>query len=333
MLIDRYNRRMDYLRVSVTDKCNLRCVYCMPPQGIEILPHQEVLRNEEFIRLIQLFEKLGIKKIRFTGGEPLVRKGFLDIVSATREQFPNMELCLTSNGILLGDFLDDLRRIELRKINISLDTLSRERYRAITGHDRFDCVCRNIERALEYDFFDVKVNSVLFKESLEELDATLDYFKDKKVTLRFIEKMPFGKEGREHSFVESGRLIEHLQSKGTLVRSSTDDTAVAVMFTLNYKEKYSIKIGVIPPMTHKFCDRCNRLRLTCDGVLKTCLHSPKEADLKTPTRLGRGDDELIAVILKAINEKPREHRLDCAADGGDGCAAIISNRNMSRIGG
>lgn len=332
VLTDNYKRRLDYLRVSLTDKCNLRCIYCMPPDGIEALPHDEVLRNEEFIHLIKLFAGLGIRKIRFTGGEPLVRKGFLEIVSTTASLFPNLELCLTTNGILLDDVLDDIYRAGLKKLNISLDTMSRERYQAITGRDGFDRVISNIERALDYDGFELKVNAVLFDDSLNSLDDFLEYFKDKRLTLRFIEKMPFLTNERVHSDMTSEKLIDLLNTKGELLRIKDADTNVARMFTLFYKNKYHIKIGIIPPITHKFCSSCNRLRLTCDGFLKTCLYSMEEYDLKSLYRMDMGDDAIKNIILKAIKAKPLCHNLDGEHKIENNCSAITS-RAMSRIGG
>jgi len=332
MLTDSYNRRLDYLRVSVTDKCNLRCVYCMPPGGLEFLSHDEVLRIEEFVRLIGVFARLGVRKVRFTGGEPLVRKGFMMIVEQTRQDHPDMELCLTTNGILLDEVLDDLERHGLRKLNISLDTMSAERYRVITGRDEFDRVISNITRAIGRRFFDVKINMVLHEESLDELDEFIAFFAGKNITLRFIERMPFGDDYEASRFVPSDRLLEHLRARGNLVRSCNDDTNVAMMYEL--AGPYGrIRVGVIPPMTHKFCSRCNRLRLTCDGMLKTCLHSPLEFDLKTVLRRGDANGPVEAVIVDAIRAKPEAHRLGNPLDVGDGCMAIVRNRQMSRTGG
>lgn len=332
MLTDTFNRRLDYLRVSVTDKCNLRCVYCMPPGGVEFLPHDEVLRIEEFVRLIGIFAGLGVRKVRFTGGEPLVRKGFMGIVEQVRRNHPEMDLCLTTNGILLDKVIEDLRRFGVRKLNISLDTMSAERYRAITGRDEFDRVIGNIVKALESRFFDLKINMVLHEESLVELDDFLRFFAGKDVTLRFIERMPFGDEYDASRFVPSDRLVECLLARGELVRSREGDTSVARMYDLR-GEFGNIRIGVIPPMTHKFCSRCNRLRLTCDGMLKTCLHSPVEFDLKTALRENEDDGPLTDVIIAAVHSKPEAHRLENPVEAGDGCMAIVRNRQMSRTGG
>ncbi len=332
MLTDSFNRRLDYLRVSVTDKCNLRCIYCMPPGGVEFLPHDEVLRIEEFVRLIGVFARFGVRKVRFTGGEPLVRKGFMGIVEQVRRNHPDMDLCLSTNGILLDEALDGLRQFGVRKLNISLDTMSAERYRAITGRDEFDRVIGNIVRAIESRFFDLKINMVLYEESLIEMDDFIKFFAGRNVTLRFIERMPFGDDYDASRFVSSDRLVEYLRSRGDLTRNHYKDTSVAQMYNFRGMSG-DIRIGVIPPMTHKFCSRCNRLRLTCDGMLKTCLHSPVEFDLKTVLRESEDDERLNDIIVAAVHSKPEAHRLGDPLDVGDGCMAIVRNRLMSRTGG
>jgi GTP 3',8-cyclase len=329
MLIDKYLRKLDYLRVSITDKCNLRCNYCMP-QGTALLEHDEVLRNEEFVYIISLFAKLGAQKVRFTGGEPLVRKGFIDIVSGTREACPDLELCLTTNGILLDEVLNDLKALNVKKLNISLDTLSRDKFTEITGKDYFDRVITNIENALNQNFFEIKINSVLHEEILNGLENFLDYFKDKNVTLRFIEKMPFALTDKKQ--ITYNDLLIELDKNGKTFRNDSEDTKVAFMYDYKYKNKYDMKIGIIPPVSHNFCSGCNRLRLTCDGFLRTCLLSSKEYDLKSAFRMNMGDEAVEKIIRKAIGEKPKAHSLECS-NPDDICSSLNSTRNMSKIGG
>lgn len=332
MLTDSYSRKLDYLRVSITDKCNLRCVYCMPAEGVEFLKHDEVLRNEEFVRLIELFASLGIRKVRFTGGEPLVRKRFIDIIAGTREACPDLELCLTTNGILLDEVLADLKNYNVKKINISLDTLSQQEFIKITGRDYFKSVISNIEKAISMNFFDVKINSVLREEILNELDDFLDYFKEKNVILRFIEKMPFSPEKNAGVLFTLNDFVAELVKRGELTRSNGLDTRVAIMYNFKYRNKFNIKIGVIPPMSHNFCANCNRLRLTCDGYLRTCLLSNKEYDLKSAYRMDMGDEALKEIILHAVGEKPKAHNIECTMPD-NVCSSIISKRTMSGIGG
>lgn len=332
MLTDTFNRKLDYLRVSVTDKCNLRCSYCIPPAGVEYLSHDNVLRNEEFLRFIELFVKLGVKKIRFTGGEPFVRKGFIDILRETRESFPDVALCITTNGVLLEKHLDDLQRLDVRQLNVSLDTVRKGRYAAITGCDVFDEVQRGIRSALERDFFNLKINAVLLPELLDEMDEYLDFFKGDDITLRFIERMPFVKDGVGHTFLSSDSFIDLLKQKGSIVRNERTDTNVAMMFEYNYSDRYPLRIGVIPALTHKFCSRCNRLRLTCDGRIRTCLLSNLEYDIKTPHRMDMGDEAILKIIETAVREKPMEHGIECSGEG-DGCVSLQNTRAMLKIGG
>jgi GTP 3',8-cyclase len=303
----------------------------MPSEGVELLNHDAVLRNEEFVHLIKIFADLGIVKVRFTGGEPLVRKGFMDIIAWTREACPQLELCLTTNGILLDSVLDDLKKYNVRKLNISLDTLSRDEFIKITGKDYFSKVISNIEKAVGCDFFEVKINCVLREEIFTELNDFLNYFKDKNITVRFIERMPFSHDNINQQ-VPSGELYSRLEKLGQLRRSSRSDTRVAVMYNLKYNNKYDIKIGIIPPMSHNFCASCNRVRLTCDGYLRTCLLSNNEYDLKSAYRMDMGDEAIKEIILNAVHEKPRAHNIDCNTPDFT-CTSLITKRTMSKIGG
>ncbi len=330
MLTDNFLRKHDYLRVSVTDKCNLRCRYCMPPNGVVPLSHDEVLRNEEFVRFIALFARMGVRKFRFTGGEPLIRKGFVDIVRHTREQLPDVELCLTSNGTLLANHIDDLLEHRVLNLNISLDTLSPERFAHITGRNLLDRVLRNIDAVLDRGNFNCKINVVLFRETLDELDAFLDYFRDRPVTIRFIEMMPFTEEFSRDDFISFERLRNELEARGRLERNQATDTNVAMMYKLRYRGRYPISIGIIPPVTRKFCSSCNRLRLTSDGRIRTCLHDGNSKDLKEAMRSGTSDDDLQKIIISAIREKRESHSIECCSMEA-GCGSVINC--MSKIGG
>lgn len=332
MLKDNFLRNHNYLRVSVTDKCNLRCRYCMPPEGVEFLPHDKILRNEDFARIIGLFIKMGINKVRFTGGEPLVRNGIIDIISASRRFSPDVELCLTTNGILLNEFSDDLQKHSVKRINISLDTLSRNRFHDLTGRDYFDTVIKNIEKMIGSDFFNIKINTVLFTHTLEELDDFLDYFMDKNITLRFIERMPVTEQDEMNSFVPSDELIKALESKGKLTPIIKEASDVAMRYDIEYKNR-KIKLGIIPPVTHKFCSSCNRLRITAEGNLRTCLYSNINYNLKEMLDRSASDNELIKYITSAIKEKQQGHNIECTADN-KGCRSISCGiKAMSKIGG
>ncbi len=332
MLKDKYFRNHDYLRVSITDKCNLRCRYCMPPQGIKFMSHGEILRNEEFVHLISVMINMGVKKVRFTGGEPLVRRDFNRIIEEIHRLYPETELCLTTNGVLLDENIDSLKRLGITKINISLDTLSPSRFEELTGRNSFHDVINGIEKTLSHSCFDVKINAVLLKNTIDELDSFLDYFTGKDVTLRFIERMPVTEEDGFNEFIPSDTLVEKLATMGELTHVSPGDKGVAVRYDLLYKGKM-IRLGVIPPMTHKFCSTCNRLRITSDGHLKTCLHSDRSYDLKGLLRNGASDSEIMETISAAVKEKWEGHRMECNSDNG-GCRAIHSEiTSMSSVGG
>jgi len=326
MLVDNFKREHDYLRVSVTDRCNLRCTYCMPSEAFEALSHNEVLRNEEFVELISVFVSMGVKKIRFTGGEPLVRKGFIDILRRTKDIDPKLQLALTTNGVLLGDYLDDLADIGVKKINISLDTLSKERFARLTRRDFLSDVLANIEKTLNYAVFEIKLNVVLLQETLGEIDTFIDYCLKRDIILRFIERMPFQMENGGDAFISSDILLGKLAERGELIRMESEDSSVALYYDLLIPDKGTVRIGVIPPMSHKFCTACNRLRITANGLFKTCLLSSNEYNIKTVIRGGATRDELQNIIINALTEKNAEHLLD------HGHTAPAS-KMMSRIGG
>ena len=304
----------------------------MPPEGVKFVTHDEVLRNEEFVKLIDIFIRMGIKKIRFTGGEPLIRKGFFDIISANVKMHPEIDLCLTTNGTLLEEHIADLKKYNVKKLNISLDTMSREKFHSLTGADHFNTVINNIERSLSSGFFDIKINGVLLKGTLEEIDDFLDYFADKNITLRFIERMPVTEQDEFNEFIPSDKLIRLLGSKGELIRKNGDDTGVSLRYDLKYKNR-NIRIGVIPPVTHRFCATCSRLRITADGNFKTCLHSSTLYNLKHLLRNKADETDIIEYIFSAIKEKEEGHNIKCTADN-TGCRSITSGiKSMSNIGG
>ncbi|MCL2026519.1 MAG: GTP 3',8-cyclase MoaA [Leptospirales bacterium] len=326
MLVDNFKREHDYLRVSVTDRCNLRCTYCIPNETFESLNHNEILRNEEFVELISIFVSMGVKKIRFTGGEPLVRKGFTDILRHTKDIDPELKLAVTTNGVILGNYLDEFRDIGIEKINISLDTLSKERFARLTRRDFLPDVLANIEKALNYAAFEIKLNVVLLKGTLNEIDAFINYCLKRDIVLRFIERMPFQAENDGDAFISSDILLDELAKRGELIRVKSKDTAVALYYDLLIPNKGTVHIGVIPTMSHKFCTACNRLRITANGLFKTCLLSSNEYNIKTVMRSGAARDELQNIITNALAQKGAEHLLDYKH-------ITPVNRMMSRIGG
>lgn len=306
MLMDNHNRVIDYMRVSITDLCNLRCVYCRPPEGVSLVSHDEILRYEEILTIVQVARDMGIRKIRITGGEPLVRRGVLDFVSRLTS-IPGIEdVGITTNGVLLGALARDLRAAGLTRINTSLDSLRRETFRAITGSDLLDKVLTGIDAAIDAGFSPVKINVVLL-QGFNEADIP-DFARltlDRPVDVRFIERMPFGAEPVERppdpfSALKALEIIRReVGELRPLERASLDGPAT--MFMLPAARG---RIGVIDPVTGHFCGNCNRLRLTARGTLRPCLLSATEIDLRSCLRNGAPYEKLAEIIRMAVLAKP-----------------------------
>jgi cyclic pyranopterin phosphate synthase len=310
-LLDNHHRIVNYLRLSVTDRCNLRCVYCMPEEGIPFMPHREILTYEEMLRLVELCILQGIRKVRLTGGEPLVRKGFIAFVQRLCKTEGLEEITLTTNGVFLKDFARALRDCGICRINVSMDTLKPDRFRLITRRDDYDRVHEGIEEAERVGFNPIKLNVVAMRGIND--DEILDFARltrEKPYHVRFIELMPVGSENGFWSaerFVPSKEVFDRIQRLGSLTpvgRSSLDGPA----------ERYTLdgargEIGFISALSHHFCANCNRLRLTADGHLRGCLFSEEETDLKTPLREGRRDGYILDLIRHSLEEKPANHGL------------------------
>jgi cyclic pyranopterin phosphate synthase len=308
-LTDPYDRRLNYLRLSLTDRCNLRCLYCMPPEGAVKLRHQDILTYEEILRLAAIAVSLGVTKIRLTGGEPLVRKGIHEFLPHLTALVGLKEVSFTTNGILLKERLNDLKAWGIKRLNISLDTLNREKYRKITGYDGLEQTLESIEAARRAGFQPVKINVVVL-EGIND-DELLDFAKLSLNTpyhIRFIEYMPVGVTRTNPTLrhVPNARIKDKLSQIGRLVevpRRPQDGPAERFKF-----ENAPGEIGFISPLSHAFCHLCNRLRLTANGHLKPCLLSPEEEDLMGPMRQGASDEDLAQIFLKAAFNKPRSHQ-------------------------
>jgi len=314
-LVDPYGRVIDYLRVSITDLCNLRCVYCRPPQGVDLIPHDEILRYEEILTIVRVAAEMGVRKIRITGGEPLVRRGVLEFLSKLHEMEAIEDIGLTTNGTLLPLMAQDLRNAGLTRLNISLDSLRRETFKAITGGDNLDNVLDGIQSALKAGFSPVKINVVLLQGINEEdIPAFARLTLNNPTDVRFIERMPFGTElvpGSPHSF-SAAKALEIIQGEfGELLpmeRNSLDGPAT--MFRVPGARG---RIGIIDPITGHFCGTCNRLRLTARGTLRPCLLGNREIDIKNPLRRGVSDEELSKIIRTAVLAKPVGNQSKIAA--------------------
>lgn len=306
VLLDHYQRVIDYLRVSITDLCNLRCVYCRPPEGVKLIPHDEILRYEEILAIVRVAAEMGIRKVRITGGEPLVRRGVVEFVSRLHELEALEDIGLTTNGILLASMVEDLRHTGLTRLNISLDSLRRDTFKAITGADRLDDVLAGIRSALTAGFSAVKINVVLLQGINEQdVPAFARLTMDNPLDVRFIERMPFGtdSERRSPDSFSALQALEIIRTEfGELLpmeRTSLDGPAT--MFKLAGAQG---RIGIIDPITGHFCGTCNRLRLTARGTLRPCLLGNSEIDIKTPLRKGASDKELAEIIQDAVLAKP-----------------------------
>jgi cyclic pyranopterin phosphate synthase len=308
-LVDSCNRHLTYLRISITDRCNLRCAYCLPCEDIPRLAHEEVLRYEEILRIVRVGVRLGISKIRVTGGEPLVRKGVIGFLSELARIPQIRDLSLTTNGVLLREQLEALKSAGVSRVNISLDTLKPKRYRHITGVDAFPAVWEGIQAAQALGFHPIKLNVVALRgvnddELVDLARLSLEF----PFHVRFIEFMPIGQSRIQR---RPPLLIPDIQKRigvlGKLVpveRSEMDGPAHRHRF-----EGAPGEIGFIPAISHQFCRRCNRLRLTASGQLRPCLLSDRQENLKGPLRRGCSDADLAEIFLNATRHKPSDHNL------------------------
>ena len=328
MLLDPFNRRLNYLRISLTDRCNLRCLYCMPEGGVPKLAHEDILSYEEFLRLARLSVRLGIEKIRLTGGEPLARKGVIPFISELARIPGIKDISLTTNGVLLAEQAQVIWEAGIRRINISLDSLDPGRYARITRQDLFHQVWQGILAAEAVGFQPIKINVVALKGINEdEIPAFGRLSLEKPFHIRFIEFMPVGPETgcQAERYLPGDQILTRLQALGALEPLNGQGLDGPAR-----RWKYSGargEIGLISPISHHFCPSCNRLRLTADGKLRTCIFSDDETDLREALRQGATDAQLEDIIQQAIARKPKEHPHQLSPVPGR------CRREMSKIGG
>lgn len=311
---DRFGRNITYLRISVTDLCNLRCKYCMPESGVKSLCHSDILSIEEIVEIVRIASKNGIKKIRLTGGEPLVRRGFINLCKQISEINEIEDIAITTNGVYLKEMADELFENKVRRINFSLDTLIKEKYNDMTRRNDFDKTMESLFYAIKKGF-KVKINVVLiggFND--DEIQDFVNLANDYDLEVRFIELMQIGETANwsKDKFVSNKIVLEkvpELEFDGV--------SGVAKIYKIKGQKG---RIGLISPISCSFCEDCNRIRLTSDGKLKPCLHSKDEINLK-----GLSGEELEEVFKRGIFEKPEKHHLE------DGKSE--SARDMNKIGG
>ncbi len=330
-LVDQYARTISYLRLSITDRCNLRCLYCMPSSSLAKCA--DLLSFEELLRIVGLAVGMGMNKLRLTGGEPLVRNGVMDFIRSLAGIKGLEDIRLTTNGVLLYKKAAELYGAGIRNINISLDSMKPERFCSITGSDLFDQVWQGIQTACDVGF-NVKLNVVAMKGIND--DEFADFARlatQRAIQVRFIEFMPIGnKDSWDKSrFISADELKEMIATMGTLEPSPGSRLeGPARVYRLTTPEGKTGRIGFISPISHHFCDKCNRLRLTSEGRLRACLLHNHETDLKALLRQGGTDSDIQAAIQQTILNKPKGHILQDALAGPD---QINCQGQMSRIGG
>lgn len=325
-MLDKLNRKIDYLRISVIDRCNLRCVYCMPEEGIESIPHDEILTYDEILRICEIVSELGIRKIKITGGEPLVRKDIVNLIRDIKNIDKIEQVTLTTNGILLHEMLDDLYDAGIDAINISLDTLNKDNFKKITRRDGLEKVLMSIDKA--YDLgIRVKINCLAIRDfNLREIVEIASFAKDREIDVRFIELMPIGF-GKKYNQIDNDEILSILESRFGTFEIVTEKRGNG---PAKYYRNQNMKgcIGFISAISHEFCESCNRIRLTSSGFLKLCLHYNKGIDLKEPIRNGISDEDLKKLIHDTIWNKPISHKFGHASEEQD-----IELKNMVQIGG
>ena len=328
MLFDNHGRPISYLRLAVTDRCNLRCSYCMPEHGLEWLSREALLRYEEMLRLCRLLIGLGINKIRITGGEPFVRKDLMKFLTALSAIEGLQQINLTTNGVATGAFIPALKKLGIRSVNLSLDTLDRQRFFEITRRDELPIVLQTMETLLKHDF-QVKINAVIMQGKNDaDIIALAELSKDQPIDVRFIEEMPFN--GGDHEtiqpFWDQHRILETLRERWPDLKKIADPIASTAM---NYHQAgHKGNIGIIAAWTRSFCGTCNRIRITPQGVLKTCLYDHGVLNLREEMRSGKSDAQLTEKLLEAFGNR---HKDGWAAE--KESARLGIHESMAMIGG
>jgi len=306
LIIDRFGRTFNYLRLAVNEICNLRCIYCMPEAGIDFKPNYKILSKTEIFKLLQITTDLGVSKVRFTGGEPLLRKDILDIIKFTKNISTVKSIHLTTNGLLLASMLDELEDSGLTGVNISLDTLNSEKYKVISRRDSLSEVINSLNKAIEHNILKIKINVVAMRDFNDnELEDFINLTKKNKITVRFIELMPFDSHQiwKTGKFYKAKDIISDLKRKfENLIIDSGSSTEHHIFRVKGYKGK----IAIIPSYTRSLCGQCNRIRITADGNLLNCLYSQNEINLLTPLRNNCSDLEIKKIIKEGMYKKSKD---------------------------
>lgn len=318
-MLDKRGRNIDYLRISLTDRCNLRCVYCMPEDGIDKKYHEDILRFEEIEKIIDAAASLGVKKVRFTGGEPLILKDIEKLIAYTAAIPTITDIGITTNGILLAEQAEALQKAGLTRVNISLDTLDKKKFKEITRGGDIAKVFAGINKCMELGMFPVKLNAVLMRGfNDDEIDDFIELTNNYPIQVRFIELMPLGQGAIDYE--KKALPIDEVIAQHPQLVKIKDKSRVAQVYQLPGALG---SVGFISPVTCKFCKDCNRIRLTASGTIKPCLHSEEEINLRPYLN---DKAALAEVLMNSIYEKPAEHHLETDNKS-------RTNRMMFQIGG
>lgn len=305
MLVDKHGRAINYLRLAVTDRCNLRCFYCMPHEGIDFLPKTHLLSFEEMLRLISLLADMGVSKVRITGGEPFVRKELMDFLWKISDIKGIQKINLTTNGVLTAPYIPELKKLGISSINLSLDSLDRKRFFEMTRRDELPNVLKTFDAILENDI-PLKINSVMMAgKNEEDIFSLIELTRNNPIGVRFIEEMPFNGEGNKPEyFMSYTKIIETIKTKHPSLRKTLDE---ANSTSYNYKiDDYKGEVGVIAAFSRTFCGTCNRLRITPTGDFKTCLYDDGVLNLRDLLRAGLSNDEIKESLQNAIFNKAKD---------------------------
>jgi cyclic pyranopterin phosphate synthase len=296
-LYDTFFRLINYLRLSITDRCNLRCNYCMPSGGIDLLPHNFILSYEQALRIIKIFTELGVTKVRITGGEPFSRKSFTDFLHSAREIISHGTLHITTNGVLVSDYIPQLISSKIDSINISLDTLKSERFYHITGYDGLNRVLNSIDLLVRNNI-PIKINTVVLKGiNDDEICEIAEFARDNPIEVRFIEKMPFnGGIDDKEQYINYDNILNILLNRYPALEKIDNDKSTSVKFKVS---GFRGTIGIIPGYSRLFCNSCGRIRVTSTGYLKTCLYDQGRLNLKSLIESGF-DDEYIKTQIRSV---------------------------------
>ncbi len=305
-LYDNHGRPINYVRLAVTDRCNLRCFYCMPEEGIKYLPKKDLLTFEEIERLVTLLASMGISKIRLTGGEPFVRTDLMQLIRKISMVEGIKDIHLTTNGILTRPHISELKSLGIASINLSLDTLNKERFKLITRRDEFENTWETLQLLLKHEI-PVKINTVVMEDkNIVDIVSMIELTKEYPISVRFIEEMPFNGEGNHYTKLKwtHKEILDHIKLFYPTIQKVKDaENSTAYHYQI---PGYAGNIGIIAAFTRSFCGTCNRIRITAQGVLKTCLYDAGVLNIKELIRSGESDEGIRMELLKAFGNRPKD---------------------------